>query len=83
MGEAGFEPAKAMPPDLQSGPFDRSGIPPPFFGQQSLLTILADLHAIGPTAASHFDDCFQTKSGELAVGLEPTTSGLQNRGSAD
>jgi hypothetical protein len=25
---AGFEPAKAEPPDLQSGPFDRSGIPP-------------------------------------------------------
>src|SRR2546430_12493444 len=28
MGGAGFEPAKAEPPDLQSGPFDRSGIPP-------------------------------------------------------
>src|SRR5579872_633141 len=28
MGEAGFEPAKAEPPDLQSGPFDHSGIPP-------------------------------------------------------
>ena len=28
MGEAGFEPAKAEPPDLQSGPFGRSGIPP-------------------------------------------------------
>lgn len=25
---AGFEPAKAEPPDLQSGPFDRSGTPP-------------------------------------------------------
>ncbi len=25
---AGFEPAKAQPPDLQSGPFDRSGTPP-------------------------------------------------------
>jgi hypothetical protein len=25
---AGFEPAKAKPPDLQSGPFDRSGTPP-------------------------------------------------------
>ena len=24
----GFEPSKAKPPDLQSGPFDRSGIPP-------------------------------------------------------
>ncbi len=28
MGEAGFEPAKAEPPDLQSGPFGHSGIPP-------------------------------------------------------
>src|SRR5580692_11503715 len=28
VGEEGFEPSKAMPPDLQSGPFDRSGIPP-------------------------------------------------------
>lgn len=27
MPEAGFEPAKAEPPDLQSGPFGRSGIP--------------------------------------------------------
>ena len=24
----GFEPPKAKPPDLQSGPFDRSGTPP-------------------------------------------------------
>ena len=29
VGEAGFEPAKAEPSDLQSDPFDRSGIPPP------------------------------------------------------
>ncbi len=28
VGGAGFEPAKASPPDLQSGPFGRSGIPP-------------------------------------------------------
>jgi hypothetical protein len=28
MGGAGFEPAKAMPPDLQSGPFGRLGIHP-------------------------------------------------------
>ena len=28
VGEAGFEPAKAEPSDLQSDPFDRSGIPP-------------------------------------------------------
>ena len=30
MGGAGFEPAKAMPSDLQSDPFDRSGNPPGF-----------------------------------------------------
>ena len=30
MGGAGFEPAKAMPPDLQSGPFGRLGIHPLF-----------------------------------------------------
>ena len=28
MAGAGFEPAKAEPPDLQSGPFGHSGIPP-------------------------------------------------------
>ena len=28
LGEVGFEPTKAEPPDLQSGPFDHSGIPP-------------------------------------------------------
>ena len=29
MGGVGFEPTKAMPSDLQSDPFDRSGNPPP------------------------------------------------------
>ena len=28
VGGAGFEPAKAVPPDLQSGPFGRLGIHP-------------------------------------------------------
>jgi hypothetical protein len=28
LGGAGFEPAKAVPPDLQSGPFGRLGIHP-------------------------------------------------------
>ena len=28
MGAAGFEPAKAEPPDLQSGPFGHSGTRP-------------------------------------------------------
>lgn len=29
MGSEGFEPSKALPSDLQSDPFDRSGNPPP------------------------------------------------------
>jgi hypothetical protein len=29
---AGFEPAKAMPADLQSAPFNHSGTPPYFTG---------------------------------------------------
>ena len=28
MGEGGFEPPKSVTTDLQSAPFDRSGIPP-------------------------------------------------------
>ncbi len=31
MEGGGFEPPKAKPPDLQSGPFDRSGTPPRLF----------------------------------------------------
>ena len=54
MAGAGFEPAKAEPPDLQSGPFGHSGIPP--------------------------KTIFAIK--KLAVGFEPTTTGLQNRYSA-
>ena len=56
MGGAGFEPAKAVPPDLQSGPFGRLGI-----------------HPSGSEA----------RPAELAVRLELTTVGLQNRCSAD
>ena len=60
VGEAGFEPAKAKPPDLQSGPFGHSGIPP-----------------------CEPDQIVFDTTRELAVGLEPTTSGLQNRSSAN
>ena len=35
MGGAGFEPAKAVPPDLQSGPFGRLGIHPCFVSTPS------------------------------------------------
>jgi hypothetical protein len=34
--EVGFEPTKAMPPDLKSGPFDRSGIHAFFCSQAEL-----------------------------------------------
>ena len=53
MGGAGFEPAKAVPPDLQSGPFSHLGIHPTI---QLVRTIR-----------------------KLAVRLELTTYGLQNR----
>src|SRR4051794_34721128 len=35
MGGAGFEPAKALPPDLQSGPFGHLGIHPHRASSQS------------------------------------------------
>ena len=46
MGEEGFEPSKAMPPDLQSGPFDRSGIPPTTYGdrRKAMLEDTRDRH---------------------------------------
>lgn len=37
---AGFEPAKAMPADLQSAPFDRSGIRPHSTG--TLISVIND-----------------------------------------
>ena len=62
VGAAGFEPAKALPPDLQSGPIGRSGTPPTSRRRKALAT--TNLRT------------------ELAVGVEPTTAGLQNRSSA-
>jgi hypothetical protein len=72
---AGFEPAKALPPDLQSGPVGRLGIPP---GSKR------------PNSKNQFargclfwDLVFGNWNlAKLAVGFEPTTSGLQNRDSA-
>ena len=63
VGAAGFEPAKALPPDLQSGPIGRSGTPP---------------NGIRCRKVSGENDL----PTELAVGVEPTTAGLQNRSSA-
>ena len=67
VGRGGFEPPKAEPPDLQSGPFDRFGISPQ--------TELA--------ASSEARDGRRRFAMELAVGLEPTTSRLQGGGSAN
>ena len=70
MAGAGFEPAKALPPDLQSGPFGHSGIPPNSHRNED------------PLANFHSQKATQTiEQQELAVGLEPTTAGLQNRNS--
>ena len=66
MGGAGFEPAKAMPPDLQSGPFSHLGIHP-----------VSDDPRASPKAEA------QPDRPELAVRVELTTAGLQNRCSAD
>ena len=62
VGATGFEPVKALPPDLQSGPIGRSGTPPSFPSRKG--RTFTDLRT------------------ELAVGVEPTTAGLQNRSSA-
>ena len=69
MGGAGFEPAKALPSDLQSDPFDRSGNPPlaaagcarnPFISTERR-----------PVTLSFRS--LRSLSRELAEGLEPTT----------
>jgi hypothetical protein len=78
MGGAGFEPAKAMPPDLQSGPFGRLGIHPfPFQFQ---------FRSAPNSQASRSPDENTRRilyPAELAVRLELTTLGLQNRSSAN
>ena len=87
VGEAGFEPAKAEPPDLQSGPFDHSGIPPNFTRRTSpwhstLATTRQARSSLFSRGGAPETSGHQPDPGELAVGFEPTTSGLQNRSSA-
>ena len=77
MGGAGFEPAKAVPPDLQSGPFGRLGIHPSWI----LSSPRASLSCHGD-ALEHPGDRHPPRQAELAVRLELTTYGLQNRCSA-
>ena len=70
LGGAGFEPAKALPSDLQSDPFDRSGNPP------SARTFTANIPEPSEFASLSETHCPQTsynKLTELAEGLEPTT----------
>ena len=85
MGEAGFEPAKAEPPDLQSGPFDHSGIPPWSYGPASYCAPDRTTESLVMSAGGHMTGHrivgLRPCPVELAVGIEPTTSGLQNRSS--
>jgi hypothetical protein len=74
MGGAGFEPAKVEPPDLQSGPFSHLGIHPNPFRSRQASGRLSD-----PIPATSL----ATRGRELAVRVELTTVGLQNRCSAD
>ncbi len=77
MGGAGFEPAKALPPDLQSGPFGRLGIHPfPLFFDS--IACLGWLTWSRPRFAQT-----AMPDAELAERLELSTLGLQNRCSAD
>jgi hypothetical protein len=121
MGDVGFEPTKAEPPDLQSGPFDHSGNPPTSIPRPNLnsdsgtrepVYRLAgpgtSINSIATQSDSHSDRqpslsaekqtppknwpepprrrirslTLHLSQPELAVGVEPTTPGLQNRCSA-
>src|SRR5262249_48961847 len=80
MGGAGFEPAKAVPPDLQSCPFGRLGIHPGRTSAHGTGAMLASTDSAKTEAApSRKQRC----RAELAVRVELTTVGLQNRCSAD
>lgn len=70
MGGAGFEPAKALPPDLQSGPFGRLGIHP----------VPVRFRRRSRDEPEGFS---RHRRAELAERLELSTLGLQNRCSAD
>ncbi len=53
MGEVGFEPTKAEPPDLQSGPFDHSGIPPRSYGPATFVTPVRTTECHSTSAGGH------------------------------
>ena len=68
LGGTGFEPVKAVPSDLQSDPFDRSGNPPlkSAKGIESRVTLRGFPKAQSPLRRP-------IHRNELAEGLEPTT----------
>ena len=81
VGGAGFEPAKAMPPDLQSGPVDRLGIRPS--GRRRTRVPDPDVSpALAPRAAQGDTEpgrivpsaAKPVSAMELAEGVEPTTA---------
>ena len=81
MGGAGFEPAKALPSDLQSDPFDRSGNPPFQYVPSPLGAVLllgwrgAAGHSKKQRNSRHgsFKTTPHEPRNELAEGFEPTT----------
>ena len=75
LGGAGFEPAKALPSDLQSDPFDRSGNPPLITSNTAFLRRVApETFGLADPGAPALDDINRHLSEhELAEGLEPTT----------
>ena len=80
VGGAGFEPAKAVPADLQSAPFGRLGIHPSFT-EDSGTPLLSSLRSIR-SADKGSEERWSSRT-ELAVRVELTTVGLQNRCSAN
>ena len=76
MGGEGFEPSKALPSDLQSDPFDRSGNPPKkcFSNRTAGRTDSPHLSAaIAPKLQAVYGAKTKGFPYELAEGLEPTT----------
>ena len=74
MGGTGFEPVKAVPSDLQSDPFDRSGNPPVESRPAPLFQ--GGLHPDFPLRGRKQERVAELnpiRANELAEGLEPTT----------
>ena len=70
VGGTGFEPVKAVPSDLQSDPFDRSGNPPR--SSRPVKDTRSGVPGISVPAKLPFAPLASARN-ELAEGLEPTT----------